>query len=182
MDELRDRLGRRDTKAPSPTPAQRRAGVLAPLFVRDGALWVLLTKRTESVERHRGQIAFPGGRQEDEDESLYATALRETEEEIGVAAADVRYLGALTPLTTVTDYYVEPYVGAIPHPYPYRIQETEIAGLVEVPIASLLDPAALETKPFPGRDEPVLFYHYGETVIWGATARMLKELLDALGS
>jgi 8-oxo-dGTP pyrophosphatase MutT (NUDIX family) len=180
MDEVRDRLARRETEAPPPSGAHRRAGVLAPLFVRDGALWVLLTKRTESVERHRGQIAFPGGRQEEDDASLYQTALRETEEEIGVAPADVRFLGALTPLTTITDYYVEPYVGAIPHPYRFRIQETEIADLVEVPVRALLDPAALETKPFPGREEPVLFYHYGETVIWGATARMLKELMDAL--
>ena len=180
MDQVRDRLTRRETDAPVPGASLRRAGVLAPLFVRDGGLWVLLTKRTESVERHRGQIAFPGGRQEEEDDSLYATALRETEEEIGVAPADVRYLGALTPLTTITDYYVEPYVGAIPHPYAFRLQETEIQSLVEVPVTALLDPAALETKPFPGRPEPVLFYHYGETVIWGATARMLKELLDAL--
>ena len=71
-------------------------------------------------------------------------------------------------------------MGAIPYPYAFRLQESEIAGLVEVPVAALLDPAALETKPFPGREELVLFYHYGDTVIWGATARMLKELLDAL--
>jgi 8-oxo-dGTP pyrophosphatase MutT (NUDIX family) len=180
MDEVRGRLEDRERDAPVPQAGHRRAGVLAPLFVRDGALWVLLTKRTESVERHRGQIAFPGGSHEDDDASLYATALRETQEEIGVSPADVRYLGALSPLTTVTEFYVEPYVGAIPYPYPFRLQESEIAGLVEVPILALLDPAALETKRFPERTEPVLFYHYGDTVIWGATARMLKELLDAL--
>ena len=182
MDEVRERLERAEAGRAEPVPAgsQRRAGVLAPLFVRDGALWVMLTKRTESVEKHRGQIAFPGGGQEEEDASLYATALRETEEEIGVAPSDVRYLGSLSPLTTVTDYYVEPYVGAIPHPYPFRLQESEIAELVEVPIRALLDPAALETRAFPERPELVLFYHYGERVIWGATARMLKELLDAL--
>jgi 8-oxo-dGTP pyrophosphatase MutT (NUDIX family) len=150
--------------------------------VREGALWVLLTRRTESVERHRGQIAFPGGGQEEDDASLYETALRETEEEIGVAPGDVRHLGELTPLITVTDFYIEPFVGAIPYPYAFKLQESEIAGLVEVPVAALMDPAALETKPFPGRDEPVLFYHYGETVIWGATARMVKELLDALSA
>ena len=154
--------------------------MLAPLFVRDGALWVMLTKRTESVEKHRGQIAFPGGGQEEDDASLYATALRETQEEIGVSPADVRYLGALSPLTTVTDYYIEPYVGAIPHPYSFRLQESEIAGLVEVPIRALLDPAALETRTFPERPEPVLFYHHGDHVIGGATARMLAELLEAL--
>jgi len=182
MDEVRERLERAEAGRAEPVPAgsQRRAGVLAPLFVRDGALWVMLTKRTESVEKHRGQIAFPGGGEEEDDASLYVTALRETEEEIGVAPSDVRYLGSLSPLTTVTDYYVEPYVGAIPHPYPFRLQESEIAELVEVPIRPLLDPAALETRTFPERPDPVLFYHYGETVIWGATARMLKELLDAL--
>ncbi len=141
----------------------------------------MLTKRTESVEKHRGQIAFPGGGQEEDDASLYATALRETEEEIGVAPSDVRYLGSLSPLTTVTDYYVEPYVGAIPHPYPFRLQESEIAELVEVP-----DPGPPRSRRSRNPDvrrsarSPVLFYHYGETVIWGATARMLKELLDAL--
>jgi 8-oxo-dGTP pyrophosphatase MutT (NUDIX family) len=181
MEEVRRRLGSAEREAPEPLASQRRAGVLAPLFVRDGNLWVLLTKRTESVEKHRGQIAFPGGGQEEDDESLYRTALRETEEEIGVKPEDVRYLGDLTPIVTITDYYVEPYVGAIPYPYPFQLQETEIAGLIEVPIPALLDPKALEIRPFPGRPEPVLYYHYGETVIWGATARILKELLDALG-
>jgi 8-oxo-dGTP pyrophosphatase MutT (NUDIX family) len=180
MVEVRERLAARERSAIEPTEGQRHAAVLVPLYVRAGALWVLLTRRTESVERHRGQIAFPGGGQEDEDDTLYRTALRETEEEIGVAPRDVRYLGALSALTTVTDYYIEPYVAAIPHPYPFRLQESEIAGLVEVPLAAVLDPRALETRALPGREEPVLFYHYREQVIWGATARMLKELLDAL--
>lgn len=180
MAEVRARLAGRERVGLEPSEGQRRAGVLVPLYVRDGSLWVLLTKRTESVERHRGQIAFPGGAEEEEDGTLYRTALRETEEEVGVSPADVRYLGALSALATVTDYYVEPYVAAIPHPYPFRLQATEIAGLVEVPLPAVLDPKALETRPFPGREEPVLFYHYGDHVIWGATARMLKELLDAL--
>jgi 8-oxo-dGTP pyrophosphatase MutT (NUDIX family) len=180
MDEVRARLEARERTAAPHGEGHRRAAVLAPLFVRDGALWVLLTRRTESVERHRGQIAFPGGAEEEDDESLYRTALRETEEEIGVAPADVRYLGTLSPLTTVTDYYVEPFVGAIPHPYPFRLQESEIAELVEVPVPVLLDPNALERRAVPGREGPVLFYHHGGHVIWGATASMLKELLDAL--
>jgi 8-oxo-dGTP pyrophosphatase MutT (NUDIX family) len=180
MAEVRARLAARERVGLEPSEGQRRAGVLVPLYVRDGSLWVLLTKRTESVERHRGQIAFPGGGEEDDDGTLYRTALREADEEIGVSPSDVRYLGALSALATVTDYYVEPYVAAIPHPYPFRLQESEIAELVEVPVAALLDPKALETRAFPEREEPVLFYHYGEQVIWGATARMLKELLDAL--
>ena len=181
MEDVAGRLRRSIPAAPDPPPAApRRAGVLVPLFVRDGALWVVLTLRTETVEHHRGQISFPGGGEEPEDHSLLATALRETDEEIGVASGDVRYLGRLSPIVTVTDFYVEPYVGAIPQPYAFRPAEAEIAEVIEAPVGALLDPRILETRDFPGRPEPVLFYHHGEHVIWGATARILKELLDAL--
>jgi len=162
------------------TEGRRRAGVLVPLFVRDGALWILFTRRTETVEQHRGQISFPGGSQEEADASLWQTALRESEEEIGLAPSDAIALGSLSPIVTVTNFYVEPYVAAIPQPYVFRPQEAEIAELLEIPVAALMDPAVLEKKPFPGREEPVLFYHHGENVIWGATARMLEELLEAL--
>jgi 8-oxo-dGTP pyrophosphatase MutT (NUDIX family) len=162
------------------TEGRRRAGVLVPLFVRDGSLWILFTRRTETVEQHRGQISFPGGAQEAADAGLWQTALRESEEEIGLAPSDAIALGSLSPIVTVTNFYVEPYVAAIPQPYVFRPQEAEIAELLEVPVAALMDPAVLEEKPFPGREEPVLFYHHGETVIWGATARMLEELLEAL--
>ena len=182
MDEVRGRLAARGS-GPSRTPplGMRRAAVLIPLFVRDGALWVLFTRRTETVEHHRGQISFPGG--SEEDGRRVAPRRRRCarrEEEIGVAAADVRYLGALSPLTTVTDFYVEPFVGAIPTPIRSAWPRREIAELIEVPVAALLDPRILERKILPGREEPTLFYHYGAHVIWGATARMLKELLDAL--
>lgn len=180
MDEVRERIEARERPAPEPVEGARRAGVLAPLFVKDGALWVLLTRRTESLEHHRGQIAFPGGALEEGDPSLLHAALRETQEEIGVAPQDVRTFGALSPLTTVTNYFVQPFVGAIPYPYAFRIAEGEVAELVEAPVAALMDPGALETRRLPDREGPVLFFHYGRHVIWGATARMLKELLDAL--
>jgi 8-oxo-dGTP pyrophosphatase MutT (NUDIX family) len=180
MEEVRERLAAHQRFEPDPPLGLRRAAVLIPLFVKDGGLWILFTRRTETVEHHRGQISFPGGSEEEDDESLVATALRETEEEIGVAGSDVRYLGALSPLTTVTDFYVEPFVGAIPTAYPFRVAEGEIAELIEIPVAALLDPRILERKILPGREEPTLFYHHGAHVIWGATARMLSELLAAL--
>ncbi|HEY2797617.1 MAG TPA: CoA pyrophosphatase [Thermoanaerobaculia bacterium] len=183
MDEIRERLAaRREQRPEEPEPPLgiRRAAVLIPLFVRDGALWILFTLRTETVEHHRGQISFPGGSEEEDDDSLLETALRETREEIGVDETDVRYLGALSPLTTVTDFYVEPFVGAIPSPYAFRLAESEIAELIEAPVAALLDPRILERKVLPGREEPTLFYRHGRHVIWGATARMLWELLEAL--
>jgi 8-oxo-dGTP pyrophosphatase MutT (NUDIX family) len=181
MAEVARRLAAREPRIiREGTEGRRRAGVLVPLFVRDGSLWILFTRRTETVEQHRGQISFPGGAQEAVDATLWETALRESEEEIGLAPSDPIALGSLSPIVTVTNFYVEPYVAAIPQPYVFRPQEAEIAELLEVPVAALMDPAVLEKKPFPGREEPVLFYHHGENVIWGATARMLEELLEAL--
>jgi 8-oxo-dGTP pyrophosphatase MutT (NUDIX family) len=180
MEDIRARLARRSGAVIEPREGLRRAGVLVPLFVRAGQLWILFTRRTETVEHHRGQISFPGGAEEPGDESLLETALRESEEELGLTRTDVRPLGSLSPMVTITNFYVEPFVAAIPQPYVFRAQESEIAEVIEVPVPALLDPAILEKKELPGRSEPVLFYHYGPHVIWGATARMLAELLESL--
>jgi 8-oxo-dGTP pyrophosphatase MutT (NUDIX family) len=182
MDELERRLAGRPLREPEPSPAVRRAGVLVPLFVREGMLWIVLTRRTDTVEHHRGQISFPGGAEEPGDEDLSATALRETGEELGVRPEDVRLLGPLSPIVTVTDFYVAPFVAAIPQPYVFSPAESEIAEVIEAPVGGLSNPAIRETKFLPGRDEPVLFYRYGNHVIWGATARILAELLEALAS
>jgi 8-oxo-dGTP pyrophosphatase MutT (NUDIX family) len=182
MEEVRGRLDARSGgSAENDREGLRRAGVLVPLFVRDAKLWTLLTRRTDSVEHHRGQISFPGGSEEETDESLYATALRETEEELAIAPADVISLGSLSPIVTVTDFYVEPYVAAVPQPYVWQPAEAEIAEVIEAPLAALMDPAILEHRPMPGREGTILFYHFGSHVIWGATAKILSELLAALG-
>jgi 8-oxo-dGTP pyrophosphatase MutT (NUDIX family) len=181
IEELSRRLAAR-TRGPEPDPEKRRrAGVLVPLFVRDRQLWVVLTQRTESVEHHPGQISFPGGAQEEADESLWATALRESEEELGIKGEDVKPLGRLSAMVTVTNFYVEPYVGAIPQPYVYRPQSSEIAEVLEVPVAELLRPGVREDRPLPGRPLPVVFYNWRGKQIWGATGRMLAELLEAMG-
>jgi 8-oxo-dGTP pyrophosphatase MutT (NUDIX family) len=181
MEEVRSRLEARARRPAGPARGDhRRAGVLVPLFVRDAKLWILFTKRTESVEHHRGQISFPGGGEEEVDEDLYKTALREAEEELAIAPADVVSLGSLSPIVTVTNFYVEPYVVAVPQPYVFRPAEAEIAEVIEAPVAALMDPAIRESKPMPGREGMILFYHYGKHVIWGATAGILAELLEAL--
>ncbi len=180
MEEVRSRLARRERAELLDEVGQRRAAVLVPLFVREGHLWILFTRRTDTLEHHRGQISFPGGAEEEDDESLLKTALRESEEEIGLKRTDAIPLGTLSPMVTVTSFYVEPFVAAIPQPYVFQPQEAEIAEIIEAPIAALMDPAVLERKPMPGRPGLILFYHYGDHVIWGATARMLSELLDAL--
>ncbi len=181
MGQIHERLAARSPRPLRGFPAgRRRAGVLAPLFVRDAQLWILFTLRADTLELHRGQISFPGGGEEPGDQTLWETALRESEEEIGLQRDDAVRLGALSPIVTVTDFYVEPYVAAIPQPYVFRPQEAEIAEVIEVPVPALMDPSILEKKPFPGREEPVLYYRYRDHVIWGATARMLEELLEAL--
>jgi 8-oxo-dGTP pyrophosphatase MutT (NUDIX family) len=180
MEQVRDRLSVRDRRSVEHREGLRRAGVLVPLFVREAGLWMILTRRTESVEHHRGQISFPGGAEETGDTTLWHTALRESEEELGIRPSDAIALGRLSPLVTVTNFYVEPFVAAIPQPYELRPAEAEIAEVLEVPLAALLDPDALEQRVLPGREEPVLFYHYGEKVIWGATARIVEELLETL--
>ncbi len=179
-EQIRDRLARWPRKAPAVPPGARRAAVLVPLYLRDGQLWIVFTRRTESVEQHRGQISFPGGGEEPGDPTLFHTALRESEEELGIRPADVLPLGRLSPLMTVTNFYVEPFVAAIPQPYLFTPAEAEIAEVIEAPIPALLDPAILEKRPFPGREQPVLFYRYEPHVIWGVTAQILEELLAVL--
>lgn len=180
MEELRSRLSGRERAPVEARAGLRRAGVLVPLFVRGSELWVVFTRRTESVEHHRGQISFPGGGEEPGDATLWHTALRESEEELGIRPEDVLALGRLTPLTTSTNFYVEPFVAAIPQPYVFRPAEAEIAEVLEIPVAALMDPSVLEERRLPGREEPVLFFHHGDQVIWGVTARMVAELLEAL--
>jgi len=161
----------------------RPAAVLVPLYVRDRALWTLFTKRTDTVEHHKGQISFPGGGQHPEDENLWGTAIRETEEEIGVPRESVRQLGALPRMLTVTDFDVSPFVGAIPYPVAFRPEPGEVESILEIPLSYLLDPQVAEEKllRWKGRDVKTLVYHFRGHAIWGATARILADFLEALG-
>lgn len=158
------------------------AAVLIPLFVKDGEVQVLLTVRTDTVEAHKGQISFPGGAHEDVDPDMQATALRETEEEVGIKPKDVQVLGQLDQLITITDFIVTPFVGVIPHPYKYVPNHDEISELIEVPLAFFLndDNLRTENRDFRGRPVTVYFYQYGAHTIWGVTARILRDFLTLL--
>ena len=188
MDEIRAKLGRKRPERPIQTERVgdgpfRPAAVLVPLYVRDGSLWTLFTKRTDTVEHHKGQISFPGGGQHPEDENLWVTAIRETEEEIGVPRESVKILGALPKMLTVTSFDVSPFVGAIPYPMTFRPEAGEVESIIEVPLSYLLDPMVVEERPvrWKGRDVMTLVYHYRGHAIWGATARILADFLEALG-
>jgi 8-oxo-dGTP pyrophosphatase MutT (NUDIX family) len=157
----------------------RKAGVLVLLYVKEGRLRVLLTRRTERVLHHRGQISLPGGEQHP-GESLEATALRETAEELGPDLGAVRVLGRLTPLfIPPSNYCIYPivaYIAGVPefHPQPEEVDE-----IIEAPVDHLADPDNLrrETWSVGGREVEVPFYAFEGHKIWGATAMVLAEFL-----
>jgi 8-oxo-dGTP pyrophosphatase MutT (NUDIX family) len=157
-----------------------RAAVLIPLYALDGGLVAVFTRRTEELRRHGGEISFPGGRQ-DPDEELRQTALREAEEEIGLAPELVTIVGALPPTPTfVTNYAVYPFVGMIEAGGSFRPNPVEVAEVVELALADLA--AGFERKRLIRRGVPIKTptYTVGGHLIWGATARIVGQLLDRL--
>lgn len=165
-------------------PGRRLAAVLVPLYQHNGDYGVIFTKRADTVVHHRGQIAFPGGGHEVQDASLQETALRESAEEIGLQPAHVRVLGQLDDLLTVgSNYLVRPFVGLIPYPYPFVLDRHETASIIEVPLTWLRrhNPPAQEERYQEGRRVQSFFFDYNGHVIWGATATIVKQLLDLLG-
>jgi 8-oxo-dGTP pyrophosphatase MutT (NUDIX family) len=145
---------------------------------------VLFTQRTQNVETHKGQVSFPGGQVDAEDATRIDTALRETEEEIGLRREYVTVLGTLDELLTVTQYRITPVVGVFPWPYPFVLSTVELSAVFGAPLRWLADPANLEIRHreplVPGPPVPVYYLHYQGYTIWGATARMLLNLLDVL--
>lgn len=159
------------------------AAVLMPLFMKDGHVHVLLTKRSDLVEHHRGEISFPGGKRDPEDPDLMSCALREASEEVGILPSDVRVVGELDDFYTVaTRFLVVPFVGMIPYPYEFRPSEREIAGLLSVPLEVFFDPSRRSEEIWTVRGEPmaVVFYSWEDHVIWGATARILKHFTEVM--
>jgi 8-oxo-dGTP pyrophosphatase MutT (NUDIX family) len=160
------------------------AAVLVPLFQKEGDCHLLFTKRSEQVKYHKGEISFPGGVVDEEDKELINTALREAFEEIGLKEDDVKIIGVLDDIVTVTEFIVTPIVGFFTYPYPFKVSEVEIAELIEVPLASLLEEDCFSEREIfrEGQNEIVYAYQYERHIIWGATARILKQFLDLIPS
>ncbi len=172
---------------PKGTPALngkklKPAAVLVALISYGDGMTVLLTRRTENLTSHSGQISFPGGRRERIDRTPEETALRETEEEIGLARGHVEVLGRLAVRETGTGYRVVPVVGVITPPFPVTPDPGEVAEVFEVPLSFVLDPAnhRFETRIMSGIQRQFYSVPYGDYYIWGLTARLLVNLSQRL--
>jgi 8-oxo-dGTP pyrophosphatase MutT (NUDIX family) len=183
-DDWMARLAARERVVAS-APGLRRSAVLMPLFWHDGRWNLLFTKRSEEVSSHKGQLCFPGGRQEPGDASPEATALRECEEEIGVLAPHVRIIGLFDDIETIWGMGVTPVLGVIPAGLTYTTDPREVAALLEVPVAAFLDPRKhrVEEHLHPdGLRRDVYYYEVGGELVWGATAQIVKRWLDWLAA
>ncbi len=161
-------------------PGPLRAAVLVPLYVDGaGAAHLVFTERRADLRRHAGEISFPGGRHEEGDADLRATALRETEEELGLPPAGVELLGALQPTPTfVTGYAIYPFVGLIEPGFVWVPQEREVAQVLELPLEAVragYRRRRLVRRGMPFRTDA---YETGGHLVWGATARIVADLLE----
>jgi 8-oxo-dGTP pyrophosphatase MutT (NUDIX family) len=181
LDRLREVLLTPQEAAELDAPGTKDAAVLVPLYDDGGRLHAVFTKRREDMSKHAGEISFPGGRQDAPDEDLRFTALREAEEEIGLPTSDVELIGALPPVGTfVTNYKIHPFVGMIDAGKTWELQPTEVEVVLEFALSDLV--AGHEMKRLLGRGVPFKTptYTVDGNLIWGATARIVQDLLERL--
>lgn len=177
--------------------APKPAAVLVPLLKksgnteRDRSWHVLLTRRSDSLIEHRGQVAFPGGRSDKDDPSPEATALREAQEEIGIKPGDVRILGKLSSLLTISNYSVTPVIGVIPWPYEFNLATHEVSKVFFIPLDWLADSSNYEIRqreiPSPYSDllgsnkHPVIYFNtFSGEILWGVSAEITLRLVRTI--
>lgn len=160
----------------------RQASVLIPVLNRDDHPHLIFTRRTELVEHHKGQISFPGGMHDQADASLLQTALRETDEEIGIRPGEVQVIGQLDDLFTVTNFLITPFVGILTASPSFRLSTDEVAEVLEVPLNLFLTDEHFEIKKweYRGRHYDVYFYHFNDHVIWGATGFIVNRFIHVV--
>jgi 8-oxo-dGTP pyrophosphatase MutT (NUDIX family) len=180
-ERLRTRLLEPATAMALEVPGRTDAAVLVILHLQAGELHAVFTRRRDDLRRHAGEISFPGGRRDPEDVDLLATALRETEEEIGLPSGEVELLGALQPTPTIaTGYAIYPFVGLIEPGQAWSLSPREVAAVLELSLTDLR--AGYGRRRLLRRGLPVRTdtYVVGDDLIWGATARILADLLERL--
>lgn len=164
-----------------PRDGLKAAAVLLLLYPKEGEVCLLFTRRSETVQDHKGQISFPGGSVHAADQDLAATALRETFEEVGINPNDIEIIGRLDEVRTVSDFHVTPFVGVMKQPPVAFVPNVlEVAEVIEVPLSHLLDPAFSFQEQIGEQGRRHVAYRFVDHRIWGVTARMLKGFLDIL--
>jgi 8-oxo-dGTP pyrophosphatase MutT (NUDIX family) len=159
------------------------SAVILPIYYEEDQVHILFTRRSDLVFHHKGQICFPGGSYKHGDANLLQTALRESEEEIGLKSKDVEILGELDDISTTTSgYSISPFIALIPHPYQFKINYQEISRIFSIPLTKLMDDNILKYWHRGGGQQcqPSYYYHYEDHIIWGVTARILSQFLELL--
>ncbi len=158
------------------------AAVLVPLIYTQNEWHILYTRRTDQLEAHKGQVAFPGGACDEGETTPEETALREADEEIGVHPAVVKIVGRLSRMITISKFKVTPVVGVIPFPYAFKTSGAEVARVFTIPLLWLADKNNYWEFGIPKSERTIIAYHpYDGELLWGATARMTVNFLSLLG-
>jgi 8-oxo-dGTP pyrophosphatase MutT (NUDIX family) len=179
--ELRELLLDPEEAAAIEVPGRTMAAVLVPLYLDQGELHAVFTRRRTDLRRHAGEISFPGGRQDPGDETLVATALREADEEIGLRPDQVELAGALPPTPTiVTGYRIHPFVGVIRPGHAWTPQPSEVESVLELSLPALRRGHGLKRLVRRGVPLRTVTYTVGDQLVWGATARIVESLLERL--
>ncbi len=152
------------------------AAVLVPIFKDDNK--ILFTLRTQIVSHHKGQVSFPGGRFDENDGNILETAYRETKEEVGISKENIKMIGRLNPMSTISNYYVIPFVGLVEKDTQVRANNLEVEHYFFAPISDLMNPENIQMGEFDGMRLP--YYSYSNYKIWGVTGMILSDLLNRL--
>jgi 8-oxo-dGTP pyrophosphatase MutT (NUDIX family) len=180
-EQLRELLLTAEEAAELDAPGTKDAAVLIPLYLDAGELHAVFTKRRDDLKRHAGEISFPGGRQDFPDEDLRTTALRETEEEIGLPRDDVELVGALAPTGTfVTSYRIHPFVGVIKSGHEWTPAPMEVEEVLELSLPALVRGFEMQRLVRKGVPFRTPTYTVDGHFVWGATARIVEQLLERL--
>ncbi|NHI91820.1 MAG: CoA pyrophosphatase [Candidatus Lokiarchaeota archaeon] len=158
------------------------SAVLMPFFWEDNEIKIILTIRHKDLKHHRGEISFPGGKQDDDDKNLIDTALRETEEEVGIKRDQIEILGRLDDLFTITKYIITPYVGLVKGNFKVNISDAEVHKVIKVPLHIFGENGCFQEETWEQNKTiyPIYYYYWRRNIIWGATAYIMNEFIEII--